>query len=81
MPRYFFNSEDGSLFCDEDGAEIPDLATARREAVRLLGESLQQGPGLMDANGWFRIEVTDEQRRRLFLVTARFEEAERLTRP
>jgi hypothetical protein len=39
MPRYFFDVvEDGTTFLDEDGLEFSDLAAARADVLRTLGE-------------------------------------------
>jgi hypothetical protein len=39
MPRYFFDVvEDGTTFADEEGLEFRDLAAARADVLRTLGE-------------------------------------------
>jgi hypothetical protein len=39
MPRYFFDVvEDGTTFSDDEGVEFADLAAARTEVLRTLGE-------------------------------------------
>ena len=44
MPRYYFNvTKDGQL-PDAVGVEMSDIAKAREEAVRLLGEDLKENP-------------------------------------
>jgi hypothetical protein len=37
MPRYYFNVIDGKNIVDDEGVELPDAATAKKEAVRLAG--------------------------------------------
>jgi hypothetical protein len=44
MPRFHFNVRDGSDLRDRDGTELPDLRTARREAVKLAGRLLLDEP-------------------------------------
>ena len=51
MPRYYFHSEDGRRFPDEEGTELPSDDAARLEAVRVLGELLRghEPKGVLDA--------------------------------
>ncbi|MET0373154.1 MAG: hypothetical protein ABW128_02725 [Rhizorhabdus sp.] len=44
MPRYYFDIIDGEDFPDVRGSEWPDLAAARREAVRYSAEVLKEMP-------------------------------------
>jgi hypothetical protein len=44
MPRYFFDIVDGQAFPDTEGTDLPDLAAARIEAVRLSAEVLKEMP-------------------------------------
>ena len=70
MPRYHFHCVDGSRIPDYDGMSLPDLATARQEAVRFAGEVLQSEPALLWQKGQWRVEVTGEDGVLLFtLVT------------
>lgn len=45
MPRYFFHVDDGVSSPDAIGAVLPDLAAARREAVRASGSMLEDLDG------------------------------------
>jgi hypothetical protein len=61
MPQFYFHVRDADgLTRDPEGQELPDLDTARREAVsaarEILGEKLLHGGSL---NGR-TIEITDE---------------------
>jgi hypothetical protein len=61
MPRYFFNIREGdALSRDEEGAEFPDVASAREEgeagARELLAEIITEN-GTADSRV---MEVTDE---------------------
>lgn len=62
MPCYYFNQIDGEYKPDDEGTELPDLESARREAVRYAGEVLSEHPTLVWAGEDFRIEVTDEKK-------------------
>jgi hypothetical protein len=65
--RYFFHTEDGRSCHDEDGAELPDVAAAKRTAIKVVCEML---PDLSDF--WetcsFTVICTDENDLRLFQV-------------
>lgn len=61
MPRYFFHTLNGSSDQDEVGVELPDVAAARREAIRYGGSLLQDDPDIMAGAGSLRIEVIDER--------------------
>ncbi len=51
MTRYFFNVEDGVSIPDKIGTELPNLRTARMEAVRLSGKLLHEEPDTFWASG------------------------------
>ena len=73
MPRYFFTTEDGQVIRDEDGEELHDEASARREAVRFMGAILKDHPGdFLDQERW-RMIVSDEARGDLFTVEVSME--------
>jgi len=58
MPRYFFDTVDGSRFHDTDGVELADVREARLYAVKFGGECLSSEPTLLDVDD-FRVEVRD----------------------
>jgi hypothetical protein len=66
VPRYHFIVRDGTSLDDTDGTELPDLETARAEAVRLVGGLLRDAP----ANFWrvreWHVEVRDDSGLSLF---------------
>jgi hypothetical protein len=68
MPRYFFTTSNGHCIPDEDGSELPDLITARLEAIKLVGELLQNFPDRFWETGVFRLTVADAERVTLFTV-------------
>ena len=61
MARYYFHSEDGRRFPDEEGTELPTLAEARIEAVRVLADILREDPEELLQTGTLRMTVTDEK--------------------
>jgi hypothetical protein len=61
MARYYFHSEDGRHFPDDEGTELPTLAAARIEAVRVLADILREDPDEVLQNGTLRMTVTDEK--------------------
>jgi len=68
MRRFYFHLEDGTSLPDRDGTELPDLATARLEAVRLFGEMLSFHPEqFWDGDEW-TMNVTDENGLTLFTL-------------
>jgi hypothetical protein len=75
MPVFHFHVEDGVSEPDEDGADLPDVASARREAARLAGQLLCDEPELVwRSEGEWRLVVTDEGGRTLFTLLLRTEE-------
>ena len=70
MARFFFNILDDRTPVDEDGTELPDISTARSEAVRLCGEILREAGACFGSGTQWELEVTDDHRIRL--LTFRF---------
>jgi hypothetical protein len=75
MPRFFFHVVDGYESLDTEGTDLPDLATARNEAVTMSGQILRDGGGetLWAGTPW-RLWVTDDTGATLF--TLRFSSTE-----
>ena len=74
MSRYYFNLLHHPDGRDADGAELADMDAARTAAVRLCGELIEEIDGrFWDAPRW-QLEVTDHERRRLFVLTFSAEE-------
>ena len=68
MARYFFNTENGDVHSDHEGIELPSLAAARVEAVRLSGALLQDiAPEFWSTSAW-NMTVTDEAGLILFTI-------------
>ncbi len=59
MPKYFFNVDDGQSSPDEDGTELPDLAAAKVEGLRLAGAIIQEKATFIETGRALRIEVSD----------------------
>lgn len=68
MPRYFFHSQDGATQLDKEGSVLPDLATAKAEAVKILGELLRHDPDLVLEGDGFRIIIQDDKGLTLYVV-------------
>jgi hypothetical protein len=68
MPRYFFHTEDGRRLADAEGSELADDRTARNEAVAVLGQMMMEDPAGFWADKVFRLTVTDEGGRTLFVL-------------
>ena len=68
MPRFFFHHTDGVFDPDNEGTELPDLETARVEAVRFAAELVRARPHEVWSGDTFRIEVSDEADMLLYTV-------------
>ena len=68
MPRYFFTTEDGEVVRDVNGEELMNEATAKREAVRLMGSILRDHPEDFLEGGRWRMIVSDKPIGDLFTV-------------
>ena len=58
MPRYFFHRTDGGISIDREGTDLPDLDSARKEAILFAAETLRDQPGWA-TSGELRVDVTD----------------------
>ena len=66
MPRYYFHLRDGKDVPDEEGALLPDLTSARREAMRLAGGLLNDAAHAEWKSDEWSMKVEDETGRPLF---------------
>lgn len=66
--RYFFNIAGAVYDPDVVGTELPDLASARLEAVKYSAETLRDRPNVVWLGEEFRVEVTDKDQLVLFTV-------------
>jgi hypothetical protein len=71
MPRFFFHIFNDEITIDEEGTELPDLDSAREKALDsardLVCESVHRGY----LNLEHRIEIADEQEKRVLTLTFR----------
>lgn len=68
MPRYFFNTADGSRDRDVEGTELADLNAARKEAIQFTGAVLRDDPDRIWDGRDFRVDVSDENDTSLLIV-------------
>jgi hypothetical protein len=66
--RYYFHTEDGRSFHDEEGTELANEHDARIEAARVLGQLVNEDPTGVWHDDAFRIIVTDGEGARLFTL-------------
>lgn len=59
MPHFFFHVQDGTDDPDMQGAELPDLAAARREALRFAGALLMEASEAFWRSAEWRMRVVD----------------------
>jgi hypothetical protein len=65
MVRYYFSVTNGRPFNNTDGLELPDLESARAEAVGFARDLMRMEPARQDWSSWV-IQVTDERQRVVF---------------
>jgi hypothetical protein len=68
LPRYFFHISDNSVFPDQDGTLLPNLAAARVEAVAVAGAMLRDHAPDFWVSGEWKVVVTSEDRVVLFTI-------------
>ncbi len=70
MPRYFFHVLNHVRTQDHDGVELPDIETARLEALKDIKDILRQHFDTLDNHGWAKwtIEICDEDGAILLVV-------------
>jgi hypothetical protein len=69
MTRYFFDTQDGQSVADAEGVELPSLAAAEIEAVRLAGELLREHAEEFWTSRVFAVSVTDQHGVGQFVIT------------
>ncbi|WP_085810968.1 DUF6894 family protein [Sphingomonas sp. TZW2008] len=69
MARFFFHVRDSETYIDVQGTVLPDLRTARREAVRFAGALLTDNPDTFWQGAEWTMRVTDEADLTLFELT------------
>jgi hypothetical protein len=76
MPRYFFSCDGALDFDDADGTELPDLSSARIQAIENAGEILRDGAECFAECPRWRMTVTDEQGQVMFRLHFSVEQAQ-----
>lgn len=76
MPRYFFNVFHNRAEPDEQGEDLPDAQAAWREATKTAGQILRDLDGRLRPGQEWRMEVTDENAKRLYVLRVFAEESE-----
>ena len=59
MPRYHFHIHDEHGLLDEEGIDLPNLASAQMEAVRLAGAMLLDDASLIHNQDGWHLSVVD----------------------
>jgi hypothetical protein len=59
MPRYHFHTEDGHHHPDPEGLDLPDSVAVRTEAIRAMGQLVNERHDDFWRNGAFRMIVAD----------------------
>ena len=60
MPRYFFDFKRDNQSPDMVCVDLPDLAAARAEAVRTMGQDLKDAPEAFWNDERWQVEVSDD---------------------
>jgi hypothetical protein len=68
MPRYFFHVYYDRAELDEEGEELPDMQAAWREATVTAGQIIQDLDGKFSPGKSWRLEVTDESAKPLYVI-------------
>lgn len=68
MPRYFFHVKDGRDVRDEEGSELPNVASAQVIAVRTMGEILRERAVKNPLNEDMALHVLDEAGREVLTL-------------
>ena len=58
MPLYFFHRTNGGVSVDREGTELPNLDSARREAIVYAAETLRDQPDWASP-GELRVDIAD----------------------
>jgi hypothetical protein len=74
VPRFFFNVYDDVAIPDFEGTEFSDIYLAQAEAVRMSGEIMRDLGAKFWAGEDWRLEVTDAEGRKLYVIRFSAEE-------
>lgn len=65
---FYFHTEDGRSFRDEEGTELADCHAARNEAVVVLAELLKEDPEEFWRDRSFTVTVTNDDGLTLYIL-------------
>jgi hypothetical protein len=68
MTRFHFHTEDGRQHPDREGLELKDAAAARYEAVKAVGQLVNEHPEDFWRDRTFRMTVTNAEGLTLFIL-------------
>jgi hypothetical protein len=66
--RYFFRTENGRCYPDDEGTELPDIRAACLEASKVFGDFLKEKPADVWENDNLTVTVSDEAGLTLFIL-------------
>lgn len=69
MPIFHFNLADHKFEEDVEGTELASKEAARVEAITFAGSYLRDNPEVLWDGLKFKVQVTDEERKPLFVVS------------
>ncbi|WAC60322.1 DUF6894 family protein [Brevundimonas sp. SL130] len=75
MPHFYFHTENGDCIRDDQGEDLPDVDTAREEAVAVLGGFCGTRGAAFWETASFSVIVTDADGRTVVSVTAKASDA------
>ena len=68
MPVFYFHTEDGRSFRDEEGVELVDCHAARNEALVVLAELVKEDPEEFWRERSFTVTVTNDVGLTLYIL-------------
>ena len=68
LPLFYFDTSNGIMELDQEGTELADVESARKQAVRLVGEMLRYDGTAVWQGGGLVVQVSDQARAPLFTV-------------
>lgn len=69
MPRFFFHTQDGTIYRDEEGTVLADMKTASATALQVLSEHIQTWPGDFWKHDGLEVQVVDDDGLHLLTLT------------
>lgn len=69
MPRFYFHTEDGACYPDQDGSDLPDLKAASATAIKVLAAHLQKKPHDLWRHDCLHLHLSDHRGMNLLTLT------------